>query len=519
MANKFFNKRSAVVIDGLPKLPTPDSIEYGEIAINYADGVETISIKNSANEIVEFKSKKYFERIIENNEEIIAASLVHIDERIDEIEDNMAENEAFILLDEKVTNVQEQVTGVQEQVTDVLEEIEENEKVTAMSISYLNDEINALKTEQERLSADVEENEKVTAMSISHLNDEINGLKTEQERLSADAEENKKTVSEALNDIDERFNVLTPRVDNLYSTVDALPIVTDGDGSKFLGDDGVYHTIELNGGVDSSIVEELNELKQIVEENEFVTSTVLTETTETINANKIAAEELVNALDTKMQSWDDFLNNRINETNEDLNELKQIVEEGGSSDEYLKATLNEEMGAKVIQENVPIIFPQGVVVGSGEALNEGLGGGGFTKISDEAYMGFAGYFLAGEYRFDFDHRFVMTEDHKPAWLYGVTEGQLRKEISLEGHTHSEYALETNVPTKDEFTTLQETVTEIDEVTAAALNDLNIRFDNIGQNTVIQNLTTTITTLQQTIAELQSEITNIKNELNKTLIIE
>jgi hypothetical protein len=153
MANKFFNKRSAVVIDGLPKLPTPDSIEYGEIAINYADGVETISIKNSANEIVEFKSKEYFERIIENNEEIIAASLVHIDERIDEIEDNMAENEAFILLDEKVTNVQEQVT-------DVLEEIEENEKVTAMSISHLNDEINGLKTEQERLSADAEENKR-----------------------------------------------------------------------------------------------------------------------------------------------------------------------------------------------------------------------------------------------------------------------------------------------------------------------------------------------------------------------
>ena len=41
-----------------PKLPTPEQIEYGEIAINYLKDNETISIKNSANEIVTFNFKE-----------------------------------------------------------------------------------------------------------------------------------------------------------------------------------------------------------------------------------------------------------------------------------------------------------------------------------------------------------------------------------------------------------------------------------------------------------------------------
>ena len=54
MANKtLLLKRSQQVEEnGLPKLPTPDQLDYGELAINYAEGKETISFKNSANNIV-----------------------------------------------------------------------------------------------------------------------------------------------------------------------------------------------------------------------------------------------------------------------------------------------------------------------------------------------------------------------------------------------------------------------------------------------------------------------------------
>lgn len=55
--------------DGLsPKLPTSEQLEYGEIAINYGDGIETIAIRNEKDEIVkfipEYKVKEYVDRRI-----------------------------------------------------------------------------------------------------------------------------------------------------------------------------------------------------------------------------------------------------------------------------------------------------------------------------------------------------------------------------------------------------------------------------------------------------------------------
>lgn len=44
--------RSNSVINGEPKLPTSDVIEYGELAVNYAKDNETLSLKNSNNDIV-----------------------------------------------------------------------------------------------------------------------------------------------------------------------------------------------------------------------------------------------------------------------------------------------------------------------------------------------------------------------------------------------------------------------------------------------------------------------------------
>ena len=68
MSNKTVNhishKKSVVVEDGKPKLPTPDQIVYGELAINYAKDVETMSIKNNSDEIVTFSSDKIIEKKI-----------------------------------------------------------------------------------------------------------------------------------------------------------------------------------------------------------------------------------------------------------------------------------------------------------------------------------------------------------------------------------------------------------------------------------------------------------------------
>ena len=53
MSKKVLNKRSNVVLeDGNPKIPTAEQLDYGEFAINYAPGVETLSTKNANDEVV-----------------------------------------------------------------------------------------------------------------------------------------------------------------------------------------------------------------------------------------------------------------------------------------------------------------------------------------------------------------------------------------------------------------------------------------------------------------------------------
>ena len=55
--------KSNVVQDGLPKLPASGDVEYGEIAVNYANDHETLSIRNSNDEIVPFSSDKKLKKI------------------------------------------------------------------------------------------------------------------------------------------------------------------------------------------------------------------------------------------------------------------------------------------------------------------------------------------------------------------------------------------------------------------------------------------------------------------------
>ena len=55
MAKHLINLHSNELRGGGAKLPEPHQIEYGEIAVNYAKGAETIAIRNSEDEIVTFK--------------------------------------------------------------------------------------------------------------------------------------------------------------------------------------------------------------------------------------------------------------------------------------------------------------------------------------------------------------------------------------------------------------------------------------------------------------------------------
>jgi hypothetical protein len=60
MIKEIIHKRSCDIVDGKPKLPTSEQLQHGELALNYAANGETIIMKNSDDNIVEFKSESYY---------------------------------------------------------------------------------------------------------------------------------------------------------------------------------------------------------------------------------------------------------------------------------------------------------------------------------------------------------------------------------------------------------------------------------------------------------------------------
>jgi len=167
--------KSNVVIEGKPKLPTAEVLVDGELAVNYAEGYETISLRNSNSGITTFSSDDYYTKkklgsgftgvnsantvtsVIEENEEIISSALNDLDERkldasaytegmtdyyLKSETSGVTELDAAFSGKADVTWVEEKIgsafTGANSGVT-ITEYIEENEETTAAALNDLNE--------------------------------------------------------------------------------------------------------------------------------------------------------------------------------------------------------------------------------------------------------------------------------------------------------------------------------------------------------------------------------------------
>lgn len=101
--NRIQNKRSNNVSSGLPSNPSPSDIMYGELAINYHNGIETIFTKNDTNSVVGFSSDDYYTSkklgsgftnensantvtsVIERNEKVTSAALNKLNTSIESV--------------------------------------------------------------------------------------------------------------------------------------------------------------------------------------------------------------------------------------------------------------------------------------------------------------------------------------------------------------------------------------------------------------------------------------------------
>ena len=71
------NIRSKELVDGKPKLPTSSQLDYGEIAVNYKEGYETLSLKNDKGNIVSL-SVNTIEDVKVNEASVVANKTANI---------------------------------------------------------------------------------------------------------------------------------------------------------------------------------------------------------------------------------------------------------------------------------------------------------------------------------------------------------------------------------------------------------------------------------------------------------
>lgn len=185
----FSHKKSTVVENGGPKLPTAAQLELGEIAINFAKGYETLSIKNNNDEIVTFTNDNYWI----NKEQAIAAALNDLNDR----------KQDALEMDEIPTEGSENVVtsgGLYSYITEI-------EQVTAAALNDLNDRITSLalsddyaaaaqgtpplagdtyETAISKLHKVIVDDELITSSALNDLNSRIDNLSLSEDYEAAD---------------------------------------------------------------------------------------------------------------------------------------------------------------------------------------------------------------------------------------------------------------------------------------------------------------------------------------------
>jgi hypothetical protein len=247
MANKIIHKHSSVITDGKAKLPVASQLEYGELAINYAEGVETISLKNSANNIVEIKSTNYLEKIIIDNELVTAAALTNLDERIEEIDSVFGD--AISETNEKIVEIAGTFDNA---ISETNAKVTKNELVTAHALTDLDDRLSSI--EDADYASDLAQIYEEIGTIDTKIEEQIGSANIEIgeqiETINTTIEENEHVVAAALTDLDKRLKI----------------VETNGGGGG--GNAGDLTDYAKKSELDTLIAE--------VEDNEYVTALAVT---------------------------------------------------------------------------------------------------------------------------------------------------------------------------------------------------------------------------------------------------
>ena len=225
MAKNFehlIHKNSNVIIEGAPKLPTSGQIEYGELAVNYAKDKETISLKNSDNEIVTFSSDAQIQSFFKETEEIIANSLNDINARLVSVNKLVEENELVTAaaLNDINSRLGEGGGDVSEEIEELITNFEELSLGTATALNDLNSRITTL-------TSDVDEIELGAASALNDLDKRITETNSSITELESAIDEMDEVTASSLNDLNGRIINIEDDVETIWDIEDSLSNITN----------------------------------------------------------------------------------------------------------------------------------------------------------------------------------------------------------------------------------------------------------------------------------------------------
>ena len=280
----------------IAKRPTADKLVEGEIAVNYLKGHETLTIKNTEDEIVGFVNENEFNEA----QEIIAnaiskerddriSSLSSLDGKVTKVEKEtetfgkdieeleFAISSSLNDLNDRLDNVDSQIdaniNSINNKFTNLEDNIEEVEFAVSSSLNDLNDRIGEMDTQFNNINSRfenvndkfseietvIEDNELVTASALNALNDKFEYVDSQFEDVDSEFE-----------NVNDKFSEIETVIeDNELVIASALNALND----KFEDVDSQFENVN----------DKFSEIEGIIEDNELVTSSALNDLNARIN--------------------------------------------------------------------------------------------------------------------------------------------------------------------------------------------------------------------------------------------
>lgn len=248
-ANNSDNAGSSPVKLNLAKRPTPEQLIEGEIAVNYLKGHETLTIKNTENEIVGFVNENDFNEA----QEVVALGLAQ--EKNERITDNARFDDKFEQLDKNIDDLELVISSA---LNDLNSRILDNED----AIENLSDEIGEtierelteVVTTINEMTERIDENELAISSSLNDLNtrivendEKIAEIENTFDEFDEGIERIELAVSSSLNDLNTRIVETNEVIDSKYA--DLTEQVTTLENEVHYNGSSKYVDLGLPSGV------------------------------------------------------------------------------------------------------------------------------------------------------------------------------------------------------------------------------------------------------------------------------